>query len=273
MSHKITSVSELAGWLRKWPTGLFAIDGYHGAGKTTLAHELASQLRIPLINLDDFLLPQKGSFLESLRDSELSTALHARPVLVEGVCLLAVAKYLGIKPDVHVYVQGCQPAPRSPRGIGPLAEEVLAYHREFKPAETADILYVRTTNTLEVDPMGNDRFDVDIAFIQAKTKLAITLAMGGMLTLMIGLVVLLQGVTGQDQTLIKTAGFEISASGLGGVIMVTSIVWAFFAYQARPIYSARREVSEKIDPKTGIMERHEHESTTQQLFESKKKSS
>jgi len=83
--------------------------------------------------------------------------------------------------------------------------------------------------------MGSTRADIDIAFIQAKTKLAVALAIGGMLALAVGLTVLLYGVVGQDHTLVKAANFEVSASGLGGVIMTTSVLWAFFSYKCRPI--------------------------------------
>ena len=113
--------------------------------------------------------------------------------------------------------------------------------------------------------MESGRADVDIAFIQAKTKLALALAGGGMLTLLIGLAVLLYGVTGQDQTLIKVGTIELSARGLGGVIMITSVVWAFIAYKARPTYARVHQTSEKYDPDSRLVERHEHESSTQAI--------
>ncbi len=250
--------------LQKWPSGFFAIDGYHGAGKSTIAYDLATYLDIPSLHLDDYLLPGKGGFLEFIRYPELSTALQPRPIILEGVCLLAVVKRLGITPDVHIYIQCSSPNATTPRGMGPLATEVFAYHQEFEPADNADVLYIRTEHTKEGTLMGQDSFAVDIAFIQAKTKLALALAAGGMLTLMIGLAVLLYGVTGQDQTLIKAAAIEISASGVGGVIMVTSVIWAFFAYKARPTYARRRQMSEKYDSESRLWERHEHESSTQQ---------
>ncbi|MGF6780302.1 hypothetical protein [Paraburkholderia sp. GAS334] len=111
--------------------------------------------------------------------------------------------------------------------------------------------------------MEPSRADIDIAFINAKTKLCLALAAGGMLALVIGLVVLLYGVTGQDQTLISAAGVQIHASGLGAVIMTTSVVWAFFAYKSRPSYTRQREASEKYDSDARLMERHEIEHSTQ----------
>ncbi len=95
---------------------------------------------------------------------------------------------------------------------------------------------------------------IDIAFIRAKMWLSITLAIGGMLTLIVGLLVLLGGVTGQDHTLIRFSGVEVSASGIGGVIMVTSVVWAFVAYKARPIYSRVHHSSRKFDANRNLIE-------------------
>jgi hypothetical protein len=263
MAHIVTSVSELAAQLEKWPAGLFGIDGYQGAGKSTLAQEIAARLRVPALHLDDFLVVGEGGFVNFIRYDELAIALRARPLVVEGVCLLAVTNRLGITPDVLVYVQCHKPAPDAPRGTGPLAAEVAAYHRDLRPADTADILYVNTTIYQEVGAMDSARTDVDIAFIQAKTKLALFLASGGMLTLMVGLAVLLYGVTGQDQTLIKAGTMEVSASGLGGVIMITSAVWAFFSYKARPTYARVRQMSEEYDSEARLVRRHEHESSTQ----------
>lgn len=263
MPNTITAACDLATELRKCPGGLFAIDGYHGVGKSTVAQEIGTLLRIRVIHLDDFLVPDQGGFVEFIRYSELSAALRTRPVVVDGVCLLAVVKRLGMVPDVHVYVEGRKPDPGTPRGTGPLAAEVVAYHQVFRPSGTADFLYIAKQVSQEVSAMQSANTNVDIAFIQAKTKVALFLASGGILTLMIGLAVLLYGVTGQDQTFIKAGAMEVSASGLGGVIMVTSVVWALLAYKARPTYSRVHQKSEEYDAESRLLRRQEHESSTQ----------
>ena len=258
----ISSPGELARRLAFLPNGVFAIDGYHGVGKTTLARELAPLLGMSPIHLDDFLVPGQGGFVACLRDAELSRVLRQSPVVVEGVCMLAVMERLGIAPLAHIYVHGREPGTRSPRGMGSLAAEVIAYHREYRPAEVADYLYAANIVSQEVAPLESTNAQVDVALIQAKTKLALALAGGGMLTLVIGLAVLLYGVTGKDHALIKAASMEISASGLGGVIMITSVLWAFFAYKARPTYTRTHQRSEKYDG-SHLVEFTEHESATQ----------
>ncbi len=279
------SVSELVSCLARSRGGLIAIDGYHGVGKSTVAREVATRLDLPCVHLDDFLLRNRGSFLKCLKYEELSSSLHSRPLVVEGVCLLAVLDRIGVIPNVVVYVRAVDSAGQqsknariatrdaarsSPGQEGGLAEEVAEYHRQFRPIEKADIIYISGAVPGEGSVMESGRADVDIAYIQAKTKLALALAAGGMLTLMVGLAVLLYGVTGKDQTLIKAGWLQVSASGLGGVIMTTSVLWAYFAYQARPMYARSRESSEKYNPDSQLVERIEHESSTESAIRPRK---
>lgn len=119
--------------------------------------------------------------------------------------------------------------------------------------------------------MDQTRASVDIAYINAKTRVAIVLATGGMLTLLIGLTLLFFGVTSQDKTLMKLLGVEVSAGGLGGVIMTTSVMWAFFAYKTCPSYAHSSRVEEKFNPGPELLERLHFESSTQLLVESEAK--
>lgn len=270
-AYSIESLRRLLADSRK---GLIAIDGYHGTGKSTVAREVATRLRLPCVHLDDFLIRNQGAFLECLRYDQLSLALRQRPVIVEGLCMLAVLQKLAITADVFIYIRAAEsPAAqiqgtailsvrRKPMGT-PLSREVAEYHRLFEPAQKADIVYVNAAISEGGRPMDPDRPDIDVALIQAKTKLAMTLAIGGMLSLVIGLVVLLFGVTGNDRTLFKMGMLEVSASGLGGVIMATSSAWAFFAYKTRPVFRRGHDVSEKYNPESGLVERHERTSSTE----------
>lgn len=267
---EVHSVESLARQLVGLHKGVIAIDGYHGIGKSTIAREVAARLHLPCVHLDDFLVRNQGAFLECLRYEQLSLALCQRPVMVEGVCLLAALKRLAITADVLVYVRAAELvriSEKEPDDIRSretqLLREVKDYHRQFEPIQKADIVYVNVAMSQGGGTVASEqRTDIDIAFIQAKTKLAITLAIGGMLSLVIGLVVLLFGVTGNDRTLFKMGMVEMSASGLGGVIMATSAIWAFFAYKARPVYSQKRNLSEKYDA-SGLVERREQTSSTE----------
>lgn len=107
--------------------------------------------------------------------------------------------------------------------------------------------------------------EVDIAFINAKTRLAITLAIGGMLSLVVGMVVILLGASATDAASFHIGGMEISATGIGAVIMATSVMWAYFAYKIRPTYSSSHRVTHKV-ASDGSEEFH-HEMDTTQVFQ------
>jgi hypothetical protein len=258
VSLAASSAADLEQLISRLPEGLMAFDGYPGAGKSTIAKEIAANLRMECIHLDDFLTPGLGRFVSAIDISKLSAELHKRPIVVEGICMLAVMKQLSLMPDLLIYVQPDQ----AEAVIGEsLAEEVGAYIKEFSPAKFPGVvMYYPPSVTHEesttqflvegsnVPPVGavtgepvvinketrildDGRTHIDIAFIQAKTKISLALVFGGMLTLLIGLVILIYGVAGQDQALIRLPRFEVSARGIGGVIMMTSCVWAFIAYQ------------------------------------------
>ena len=71
------------------------------------------------------------------------------------------------------------------------------------------------------DNAAHRRPEVDIAFINAKARLAITLACGGMLSLIVGMVVILFGASSPETASFQFGHIEISATGLGAVIMAT----------------------------------------------------
>ena len=271
----INSYDDLAQRLSVFEHGLIGIDGYHGAGKSTIARAVARRLSFACVHLDDFLNGKQGGFVDFIQYDDLESALQPRPLVVEGVCLLEVLNRLRIIPDVVVYVQPVDRMPSPSKqtqaavafgrdnASSLLSLEVDQYHRTCRPVERADILYLNREIIPKGSLMESGRSAVDIVFIQAKTKLAMTLAAGGMLSLLVGLVVLMYGVTGSDETQIRLGDLESSAKGLGGVIMTTSVFWAYFAYKTRPIYSQSHESSEKYDPESRLIERREARSSTE----------
>jgi hypothetical protein len=258
---RIASVTQLMQALPQRPEGLIAIDGFPGSGKSTLARDLSAQLAVGVVHLDDYLIRNKGGFVEFLQYPKLKKVLHRRPLIVEGVCLLEVLKRLDIRVDILIYVEGPK---RRTKKISPLLREASGYHKRFEPFRIANIVYSRPEAAKgDMSRMNRNNTDVDLVFIQAKTKIALTLAGGGILALIVGLAVLMYGVTGQDHALLKGASIELSASGLGGVIMATSGIWAFFAYKSRPTYRRIRQASEKYDAKSRLIERREHDSASE----------
>jgi hypothetical protein len=204
------SLSDLSRVIQASPREIIGIDGYYGAGKTTLADALSAAIGIRNAHLDDYLHRHQGSYVSSLRFPDLSVALRNLPVIVEGLCLLAVLDQLGMKPDLLIYVDGGLPDSHAGSAEdSELARELLDYHRKWRPADAAHVLY-SAKPALEGDVVSSTKADVDVAFIQAKTRLAITLAIGGMVSLIVGMSVLLYGVSEHSEAIFKTANFEQS---------------------------------------------------------------
>jgi hypothetical protein len=111
-------------------------------------------------------------------------------------------------------------------------------------------------------PQSSNSFDVDIAFIRSKTQVVIALICGGLAQTVCGAVMLALGANQQGTASLKLLGVEVSASGLGGIVLATSVLWGYFAYQARPKYSRTTESKSTTRP-DGTVEIHEFQSSTQ----------
>jgi hypothetical protein len=84
------------------------IDGMDGIGKTPLAHQLATLLGATVISLDDYLDRDRRAYVPHIRCREVTAAIEACSglvVIVEGVCLRAVAERCGFTINVHIYVR------------------------------------------------------------------------------------------------------------------------------------------------------------------------
>lgn len=93
---------------------VITIDGKDGAGKSTLARSTCSQLMFQHIELDQYLIKKKDHFVDFIRYDDLSAAIRATmkngsPIVVEGVCVLAVLERLRIVPDCKIYVKRTDP--------------------------------------------------------------------------------------------------------------------------------------------------------------------
>jgi len=162
-----SDVSEIVAILKTTALGLIGIDGKDGSGKSTLAKDLSEQLGYAHINLDDYLEKNRGQFVEYVKYDQVKEAIGKakEPVIIEGVCLLAVMEHLSDSPDISIYVKrvadygmwydkedcdinedidefirrknsgGCT--------IPPLIEEIIRYHNKYKPHKRADLIYRR----------------------------------------------------------------------------------------------------------------------------------
>jgi len=152
---------------------LVAIDGLGGAGKTTLARRLAELAEGQSISVDDYVVPQQGSYLPHLRYDVLSRDLvaaresSAKVIVLEGLCIRSVLAKLESVPDVTVYVRRVDEYGEwtdehyfsedndleeiletfrrleTVPGIGDHDRETARYHILEKPISRADFVYDR----------------------------------------------------------------------------------------------------------------------------------
>lgn len=103
---------------------------------------------------------------------------------------------------------------------------------------------------------------VGIAMMKYRTIITIVLILGGILTLLVGTLILLFGSNANDSAIIEMLGVRIDAKGFGAVVLASSLLWGFFAYRSRPTYGMASRIATVVD-KNGI----EHEIVEQEIYD------
>ncbi|MEC9493047.1 hypothetical protein [Flexistipes sp.] len=110
-----TTVAQLAEEISKrrqeGDVNVIGIDGKDGSGKSWLAAALAETQAADVISLDDYLERNQGGYTRYLDITAINQKLSrtGRPVILEGVCLLAAAELIGIDIDIRIYVKRMSP--------------------------------------------------------------------------------------------------------------------------------------------------------------------
>jgi len=143
------------------------IDGFLSVGKTKLAKQIAVRLNGKEIHVDKHVDMDKGSYTESVRCPEILAALASQnhlAIIIDGVCLRAVAQRCHFRVDTHVYVRSTDeqgswwerdhkeicmdlsPAEEvkdRERALGALDVrlEVIDYHYRYRPFQSADLVF------------------------------------------------------------------------------------------------------------------------------------
>jgi uridine kinase len=168
------------------PRVVIGFDGMNGVGKSTLARKLAPLLGATVISLDNHLNKNRGAYVPCIRCQEVTAALRAsgkRVVIVDGICLRAVAERCGFAIDVHIYIKQVskesglcmwhdadlclaetpvdvlkrnareirmaealmngEDVEQAEKDIG-LREELIDYHAQWRPVEKADAIFTTT---------------------------------------------------------------------------------------------------------------------------------
>ena len=117
---------------------LIAVDGEDGVGKSSLASWLAWQLGVPTVHLDLFVIQDRHPLQWRTGDLQRAVATRldphgtapGRPLVIEGVMLLAALSGIGRKPDYLVYLTG--------EGSHGLSDRLADYRARYEPLKHAD---------------------------------------------------------------------------------------------------------------------------------------
>jgi hypothetical protein len=184
------------------------------------------------------------------------------PVILEGVCLLDVLNKLYLCPELHFFIFRNGRSPYRTNSI--VVKEVDEYIRRTSAP-------TMSTRTLNMKDAGTNQLDVDIAYLKYKTVVSVILSIGGISALVVGAYVMTSGINSQDSAVFKLLGAEVSAEGIGSVILASSVFWAYFAYLARPKYSRTKE-TRNMTGSDGSKSTYEFESSTMVVTAAKKDS-
>ena len=151
---------------------VIGIDGLDGCRKSTLARRIAGHIHYQVINLDDFLEKNKGTYVDHIDLVGVRDAVQGSKSIVEGVCLLNVIELAKLDLDFCIYVQRCRLglwADEDWLGLNQdvdeyleklnvatalisgseesesdvdLSEEIIRYHHTFRPHERAELTFV-----------------------------------------------------------------------------------------------------------------------------------
>lgn len=91
---------------------LVGVDGWDGAGKTTLAGQIAKRIGGKVLSLDPYLEGHRGGYVPNLRVDEIQREVGSASgwLIAEGVCLLAAADRIGIRLQKLIYVKRMSPS-------------------------------------------------------------------------------------------------------------------------------------------------------------------
>ncbi len=166
-----TTLQEVIAELRASGALRIAIDGDHGAGKSTLAKALAFALQFQYIELDSYLERNQRAYVDYIDYGSLAVALKTtQSFVIEGVCLLEVLERVNFRPQANIYLKRMrygiwadeerfdifEPLDEvlvkaremaslfssTPVVCLGLDEEVIRYHARFRPHHSADITFL-----------------------------------------------------------------------------------------------------------------------------------
>lgn len=107
MMYILSNCAELFSILENQNYRIIGIDGMDGAGKSFIANKVATKFDLRHINLDDYVEKNKGQYAPNIKYDLLRRAIEQsqKPIIIDGVCLLAILNNMSIEPDLLLYVK------------------------------------------------------------------------------------------------------------------------------------------------------------------------
>jgi hypothetical protein len=154
--------------LAKLPlSGVVAVDGFDGAGKTTLARKISRHFSLPLLDTDSLLAgPEVLNYVDRIDYERLRAAINSNEsgLIASGVFIQYILRKVEIVPSIKIYVklissnglwhQGWnidsefydenQTLDGTMRLHSALSVDLVRYHRNVMPHVNSDLCYVRT---------------------------------------------------------------------------------------------------------------------------------
>jgi cytidylate kinase len=105
--YETSDISEIMMRMKTANPRIIGIDGVDGSGKSTLPELLSQEMDYIHLNVDDYLEKNRGHFVKYIKYDAIQSQIDQakKPVIIEGVCLLAVFQRLQRNPDMFIYVK------------------------------------------------------------------------------------------------------------------------------------------------------------------------
>lgn len=164
----INSVDKLLKVVKDLDPQKISVDGESGQGKTYVAHLIVQQLGYEWIDVDNLTTGENGNYsIDSVKLKNELDKFQGKKMVIDGITLIDVLDNIGMTPDLRIYVKRCNKngewihwnrdkytsediysGGKTQKQIlddyadSPVKKEILEYHFNKKPHESADIIFL-----------------------------------------------------------------------------------------------------------------------------------